>query len=309
LIRDLRPYMCTYKDCISGQELWTTSADWVQHEDSCHRKVWRCLEHSNLTFETRKAYDDHLKHDHKSASEQLRTFELLRAGESSETDARRPCPFCGKDFQTVLETERHIAMHMERIAAFTLPRSAGQEDESAYGSNWSVQARNRVVDQHSELESSTENEPLTTTPTGLEAVGDALWADALEEFGRQNGAVNLVDEFVRRRDGSVDSFVEAVDNQSSVPNSEGNNHQDEQRVPPFAPEFPLPGNRPKASYFGVSLDEMYQRDKSPVPEIVYQCVQAVDLFGLDVEGIYRISGSAAHILEMEAMFENSRRHY
>ena len=309
MIRDLRPYMCTYKDCISGQELWTTRADWVQHEDSCHRKVWRCLEHSNLTFETRKGYDDHLKHDHKSASEQLRTFELLRAGESSETEARRPCPFCGKDFQIVLESERHIAMHMERIAAFTLPRSAGQEVESAYGSNWSVQAKNRVDNHHSELESSTENEPLASTPIDLEAV-DALWADALEEFGRQNDPINLVDEFVRHGDDSVDGSLggsEMVGNRSSVSNSEEKNHQDEQQVPLFSPE--PPGSLPAAPYFGVSLDDLYKRDKSAVPVIVYRCVQAVDLFGLDVEGIYRISGYAPHILEMKAMFENSRRHY
>jgi hypothetical protein len=38
--------------------------------------------------------------------------------------------------------------------------------------------------------------------------------------------------------------------------------------------------------------------------IVYQCVQAVDLFGLDMEGIYRTSGSAPHIMEMKAMFDN-----
>jgi hypothetical protein len=38
--------------------------------------------------------------------------------------------------------------------------------------------------------------------------------------------------------------------------------------------------------------------------IVSQCIQAVDLFGLDVEGIYRTSGSAPHIMEMKAMFDN-----
>jgi Rho GTPase-activating protein RGD1 len=38
--------------------------------------------------------------------------------------------------------------------------------------------------------------------------------------------------------------------------------------------------------------------------IVYQCVQAVDLFGLDTEGIYRVSGSAPHIMEMKAMFDH-----
>ena len=63
----------------------------------------------------------------------------------------------------------------------------------------------------------------------------------------------------------------------------------------------LPPNNP---VFGVSLDELFRRDGSAVPTIVYQCVQAVDLFGLNVEGIYRTSGSAPHIMEMKALFDH-----
>lgn len=56
--------------------------------------------------------------------------------------------------------------------------------------------------------------------------------------------------------------------------------------------------------FGVSLEELYQRDGTAVPIIVYQCIQAVEMFGLDVEGIYRQSGSANHINHMKALFDN-----
>jgi hypothetical protein len=65
-----------------------------------------------------------------------------------------------------------------------------------------------------------------------------------------------------------------------------------------------PNLPPLNPVFGVSLDDLFKRDNSAVPMIVYQCVQAVDLFGLDVEGIYRTSGSAPHIMEMKAMFDN-----
>lgn len=63
----------------------------------------------------------------------------------------------------------------------------------------------------------------------------------------------------------------------------------------------LPPLRP---VFGVSLDELFHRDGSAVPMIVFQCVQAVDLFGLDMEGIYRTSGSAPYVMEMKAIFDN-----
>lgn len=38
--------------------------------------------------------------------------------------------------------------------------------------------------------------------------------------------------------------------------------------------------------------------------VVYQCMQAVDLFGLSVEGIYRQNGTAQHIQSLKAQFDN-----
>lgn len=83
--------------------------------------------------------------------------------------------------------------------------------------------------------------------------------------------------------------------------------------PPAAPPtLPLPGNGflaslpPLKPVFGVSLDDLYARDGTAVPMIVYQCFQAVELFGLDMEGIYRLSGSANHINHMKSLFDNGQ---
>jgi RhoGAP domain len=70
---------------------------------------------------------------------------------------------------------------------------------------------------------------------------------------------------------------------------------------------PRPSLPPLKPVFGVSLDELFRRDGSAVPMIVHQCVQAVDLFGLDTEGIYRTSGSAPHIMEMKALFDHGEQ--
>ncbi|KAF3004144.1 hypothetical protein E8E13_005155 [Curvularia kusanoi] len=56
--------------------------------------------------------------------------------------------------------------------------------------------------------------------------------------------------------------------------------------------------------FGITLEELFHRDGSPVPMVVYQCIQAVDLFGLEVEGIYRIPGTSSHIQQMKALFDS-----
>jgi hypothetical protein len=58
--------------------------------------------------------------------------------------------------------------------------------------------------------------------------------------------------------------------------------------------------------FGLSLEQLFERDGSAVPMVVYQCIQAVDLFGLEVEGIYRLSGTQSHVNKIKAMFDNGR---
>jgi hypothetical protein len=58
--------------------------------------------------------------------------------------------------------------------------------------------------------------------------------------------------------------------------------------------------------FGVTLEELFNRDGSPVPMVVYQCIQAVDLFGLEVEGIYRIPGTSSHIQQMKNLFDSGK---
>lgn len=76
------------------------------------------------------------------------------------------------------------------------------------------------------------------------------------------------------------------------------------------PPFGGPGQGPVARAsppskpsFGLPLSRLYERDGLAVPMVVYQCIQAVDLFGLGLEGIYRQSGSMAHIQKLKNMFD------
>lgn len=80
--------------------------------------------------------------------------------------------------------------------------------------------------------------------------------------------------------------------QSSTPTGTSQNLTIHDDLPPLRPVF------------GVSLEDLLKRDGSAIPLIVYQCLQAVDLFGLDVEGIYRLSGSTSHVSRLRAVFDN-----
>lgn len=55
--------------------------------------------------------------------------------------------------------------------------------------------------------------------------------------------------------------------------------------------------------FGVPLDELLDYEEGTVPRIVYQCVQAIDNFGLEVEGIYRTNGNSLQVQEIRREFD------
>ncbi|KAF4442538.1 hypothetical protein F53441_11715 [Fusarium austroafricanum] len=77
--------------------------------------------------------------------------------------------------------------------------------------------------------------------------------------------------------------------------------------PPYGvSSHPPPGpgpSGPSKPVFGLPLSRLYERDGLAVPMVVYQCIQAVDMYGLNVEGIYRQSGSMAHIQKLKNMFD------
>ncbi|KAJ5884984.1 hypothetical protein N7495_009494 [Penicillium taxi] len=94
---------------------------------------------------------------------------------------------------------------------------------------------------------------------------------------------------------------------SATPVHEAPNHGPLSGPPPvergFQPSLTenLPPLKP---VFGVSLEDLYHRDGTAVPLLVYKCFQAIELFGLDLEGVYRIPGSANHINHLKALFDN-----
>lgn len=65
----------------------------------------------------------------------------------------------------------------------------------------------------------------------------------------------------------------------------------------------LPPNRP---VFGIDLDTLCHRDGAAVSEVVFQCVNAVERFGMNVEGIYRLSGSTPQITYLKSRFDHGK---
>lgn len=130
LIHDMRPYICTYEDCRNPGQLYDSRQDWVRHEESEHRRVWRCLEHSDQVFKRLETYKHHLREQHAGyISGEASLIRIIQASESASDIVDRACPVCTKALDTMRDMEGHIALHLERFARFSLPRSVMNDDD------------------------------------------------------------------------------------------------------------------------------------------------------------------------------------
>ncbi|KAF3219120.1 hypothetical protein TWF106_007232 [Orbilia oligospora] len=66
----------------------------------------------------------------------------------------------------------------------------------------------------------------------------------------------------------------------------------------------IPDRKPIKPVFGVPLEVLLQRDGNAVPIVVIQCMTAVELYGLNIEGIYRQAGATTSIQKIKALFDN-----
>ncbi|KAF5486785.1 Ankyrin repeat domain-containing protein 50 [Colletotrichum siamense] len=133
IVRDIQPYMCTYDDCTEAETMYPSKASWLEHEAKAHRRVWRCFEHKDL-FKSRSALVRHFEVSHPNLSEaQIQHMSELAV--VSTKDERVVCPYCQSHGPFESNLADHIALHMERMASFAVPRSSGEEDDSTHGGN------------------------------------------------------------------------------------------------------------------------------------------------------------------------------
>lgn len=57
------------------------------------------------------------------------------------------------------------------------------------------------------------------------------------------------------------------------------------------------------SYFGVSLEQQMLRDNVDIPKVVEKCTEVIEAYGLNITGIYRLSGTTSRIQRLKAKLE------
>ncbi|XP_054448918.1 rho GTPase-activating protein 27 isoform X1 [Pteronotus mesoamericanus] len=63
----------------------------------------------------------------------------------------------------------------------------------------------------------------------------------------------------------------------------------------------------KDQVFGCALATLCERERSPVPRFVQQCIRTVEARGLDIDGLYRISGNLATIQKLRYRVDHDER--
>ncbi|KFY22860.1 hypothetical protein V493_06277 [Pseudogymnoascus sp. VKM F-4281 (FW-2241)] len=141
LLRDLRPYMCTHKHCPQPDELFATKQEWLNHEHT-HQKAWQCPEHASTYFSTQDGLKGHLLAETHESLQRMGLEDLLAICETVRPDSRTICPICFVKAGSSYGLEIHLANHLERFAAFALPRDIEDDadEESAHDSNMSEHA-------------------------------------------------------------------------------------------------------------------------------------------------------------------------
>ncbi|KAL2127231.1 hypothetical protein VTI74DRAFT_11062 [Chaetomium olivicolor] len=138
LIHDLKPYVCTYEGCRNPNQVYDVREDWIQHENTNHRAVWCCPEHPNLYFPTVNAYQAHLAEAHGTQPDDEHSPSIIRAGGYGFEVSDRCCPVCNYFVESANDLHKHIALHLERIALFSLPHVGGDDEHGNDGGSQSV---------------------------------------------------------------------------------------------------------------------------------------------------------------------------
>lgn len=59
-------------------------------------------------------------------------------------------------------------------------------------------------------------------------------------------------------------------------------------------------------YFGVELGEQMDRDNVDIPKVLQKCVETIETYGMDSQGLYRLSGTTSRIQRLRAKMEKGQ---
>ncbi|KAI0150957.1 hypothetical protein BJ166DRAFT_378545 [Pestalotiopsis sp. NC0098] len=160
---DLKSYICCLGKGLCDSKMFGNQREWFNHELENHRHEWICIVCRQGPFEKPESFHDHLMQEHPELNTSNQTMEALKAASQRpvKSISTRECPFCndwdprsrtsksgvdkGKSKAKLAQDgnvavspnnfRRHLAIHLEQLAIFAIPRAILDPTEPQGGSD------------------------------------------------------------------------------------------------------------------------------------------------------------------------------
>jgi len=119
VLRDLRPYVCTFSGCGLQDHFFENQNAWYLHETQEHRFSWHCNVEGHSTYNTQELFLDHISQSHSTKLSREQTTDLAPMFRRAVHNSTGGCNLCFRESKDLCN---HVARHLERIALFALPR-------------------------------------------------------------------------------------------------------------------------------------------------------------------------------------------
>ncbi|KAJ5195696.1 hypothetical protein N7449_006175 [Penicillium cf. viridicatum] len=141
---DLRPYICTFGDCVKANQLYDSYTEWSEHERQFHRREWIC-NLCSFNFKSESLFRNHLRDAHAGVLPEDQHQAMVKLSERSTSSAQQ-CPLCTKlPISNPIRFQQHLARHLQQLSLFVLPRPGSEENEHATRDGESNESQQVVV--------------------------------------------------------------------------------------------------------------------------------------------------------------------
>lgn len=164
--------------------MFESRSEWDVHELQFHRREWTCGKPEHKIFTQKRAFEDHLRHDHRDAFSETQLSVFVKTCERALQSDTIECPLCTEDstiegddknepviyrepkYIPLKQYKSHLGRHMERLSLFAISSTEDEaEDQKSLPSNNLNSGDSRLTWIRSDLSSSSAEESETDQKT------------------------------------------------------------------------------------------------------------------------------------------------
>ncbi|KAI4667245.1 uncharacterized protein J4E79_001930 [Alternaria viburni] len=132
VLRDLKPYVCTFSGCRFQDHFFASRNAWYLHETQEHRCEWHCNVEGHDICKTPEQFKSHMSESHGTELSLDQIANLAPMFRRAHCSSAGKCNLCKSESQSLCD---HVARHLERIALFALPRPLHDDVDSTSSQN------------------------------------------------------------------------------------------------------------------------------------------------------------------------------